>query len=190
MSEVRIWASQLAANDFPPVCAMTGRPAETWRKFSFRTPPPWVYALLVFVVVGLIGIDVFAIVEAAVSEKASGHLPLTKSSRNRLRIVIWTVVGLLPATFILLILGAVFGAGTDASTSVLGGILSWLGVLAFLLFVIGAVTRSFWGPRAKVYPPQPGYMDKLVELRNVHPSFVAAVQQQHAARVAQAQPQA
>lgn|GEM_PF-2904422 len=32
-SGVAIWASQLAANDFPPVCAMTGRPAETWREF-------------------------------------------------------------------------------------------------------------------------------------------------------------
>ena len=47
---VQIWASQLAANDFPPVCAMTGRPAETWRKFRFATPPDWAYALLALVV--------------------------------------------------------------------------------------------------------------------------------------------
>jgi hypothetical protein len=49
---VQIWASQLGANDFPPVCAMTGRPAELWRKFNFSTPPRWAYALLVLIVVG------------------------------------------------------------------------------------------------------------------------------------------
>ena len=49
---IQIWASQLAANDFPPVCAMTGRPAETWRKFRFATPPDWAYALLALVVLG------------------------------------------------------------------------------------------------------------------------------------------
>jgi hypothetical protein len=32
---VLIWASQLRANDFPPVCAMSGRPAQTWRQFYF-----------------------------------------------------------------------------------------------------------------------------------------------------------
>jgi hypothetical protein len=39
-------------------------------------------------------------------------------------------------------------------------------------------------PRAKVIV-QPGYYDKLVEIRNVHPAFVAAVIQAHQARAAQ-----
>src|SRR4051794_32096378 len=86
---VQIWASQLTANDFPPVCAVTGRPAQVWRKFKFQTPPAWAWALLVLVVLGGLGIVVFAIVVYAVSEKASGHLPLTFGARNRLRIVIW-----------------------------------------------------------------------------------------------------
>ena len=92
---VQVWASQLAANDFPPVCAVTGAPVETWRKFRFSTPPPWAYAFL-----GLIA----------------------------------------------------------------------LGPLVSI--------------RAKV-TMQPGYYDKLVELRNVHPAFVAAVNQMHQARMAQ-----
>ena len=183
---VQIWASQLSANDFPPVCAMTGRPAEVWRKFNFRTPPGWVYSLLLLILLGLIGLIIFGIVEYAVSEKASGHLPLSRAAQNRLRLVIWTIVGLLPLSIILLIAGAALGSGTDSSTSGLGTSLILLGVLGFVAFIAGALTRSLWGPRARVYPPaQPGYADKLVELRNVHPAFVAAVQQQHSARAAQ-----
>src|SRR5437773_10863820 len=43
---VLIWSSQLRANDFPPVCAMTGAPAEAWHKFRFVTVPGWAYASL------------------------------------------------------------------------------------------------------------------------------------------------
>jgi hypothetical protein len=41
------------------------------------------------------------------------------------------------------------------------------------------------GPRGKVMEQQPGYYDKLVELRKVHPNFVAAVNQVHQARATQ-----
>jgi hypothetical protein len=185
LSRVQIWAGQLAVSDFPPVCAMTGRPAQVWRKFSFRTPPGWVYALLVLLVLGLVGLIIFALVEYAVSEKASGHLPLTKAARNRLVIVVSVIVALLPAGIILLIAGAAFGAGTDSTTSGIGALAIWVGVLAFIAFIVGALTRSLWGPRAKVFPAQLGFADKIVELRNVHPNFVAAVMQQHATRAAQ-----
>ena len=37
----------------------------------------------------------------------------------------------------------------------------------------------------KVMEPQPGYFDKLVELRNVHPNFVQALHQQQVTRLAQ-----
>lgn len=182
---IQIWASQLAANDFPPVCAMTGRPAEMWRKFTFRTPPTWVYSLLLLVFAGLIGIVIYAVVVNLVSETASGHLPLTRAARTRLLTVMWTIVALLPATFVLFIAGAALSAGTDAGTSAVGTVMILLGVLAFLAFLVGALTRGRWGPRGKVSSPQPGYLDKVLELSNVHPSFVQAVQQMHAARLAQ-----
>jgi hypothetical protein len=41
-------------------------------------------------------------------------------------------------------------------------------------------------PRAKVNPIQYGQHDRLVEIRNVRPAFVAAVQQHQHARFAQA----
>ncbi|TMC91495.1 MAG: hypothetical protein E6J12_05000, partial [Chloroflexi bacterium] len=102
---VQIWASQLAANDFPPVCAMTGRPAETWRKFRFATPPDWAYALLALVVLGGIGIIAYAIVIASISRRASGYLPLTKRSRFLLNLYIWGTAALFPIFLVLLIAG-------------------------------------------------------------------------------------
>src|SRR5260221_2481988 len=86
---VQIWASQLAANNFPPICAMTGPPAETWHKFRFSTPPPWAYALLVLVVFGGLGLIVGAIVMSAVAQKARGFLPLTRNSSRLVWLAVW-----------------------------------------------------------------------------------------------------
>ena len=183
---IQIWASQLAANDFPPVCAVTGRPAELWRKYNFRTPPAWVYALLLLIVIGLIGLILFGVVEYAVSEKASGHLPFTRAAQNRLRLIMAGIAILLPVSFILFFAGLIVGSNTDTTSTTVGPLLVIAGLIVFGAFLVGALTRGLWGPTAKVYPVQPGYYDKIVELRRVHPNFVAAIQQQHAARAAQA----
>jgi hypothetical protein len=182
---VQIWASQLGANDFPPVCAMTGRPAELWRKFKFSTPPTWVYALLILILAGGIGILLYVLVVNLVSQKAEGFLPLTRAGRNRLWLYIGVVVALLPISFIVFFVGLAFGSGTDATSSTISVVLVLAGLLLFILFIAGALMRSLFGPRAKVSEPIPGQTDRVVELRNVHPNFVAAVQQQHAARAAQ-----
>ena len=181
---VSIWASQLAANNFPPVCAMTGRPAETWRKFNFSTPPQWAYALLALIVFGGIGIIAYAIVINVVSQKASGYLPLTKSSRNRLNAYLWTVVALLPLSFVFVIGGLVIASGNDATTSAIGTVVALLGVLMFIGFVVGALLRRLFGPGATVREPAPGQYDKIVELKRVHPAFAAAVANQHASWMA------
>ena len=179
---VSIWASQLAANNFPPVCAMTGKPAETWRKFNFTTPPTWVYALLVLICLGGIGIVAFAIVNAMVSQRASGYLPLTRSSKRTVDLVIWVPVGLVIAWIVLWIAGlAALSATPVDSQSAVPGILFGLGGLAFIAGVVGRlVITKLVAPTAKVMEPQPGYTDKIVELRNVNPIFAAAVSQQHA----------
>jgi hypothetical protein len=183
---VRIWAAQLAANDFPPVCAMTGQPAQAWRKFRFATAPAWAYAFLVLLVTGIGLLPVF-IIMAAVSRRASGHLPLTLASRGKLRLVQWTVVGLLPLTILLFVGAAIVGSSTNDQTgSTITFILILLAGLAFVAFVVGAlVVRHLVGPRASVIGPPPGYHDNVVELRQVHPAFVAAVNYMHQQRAAQ-----
>jgi hypothetical protein len=172
---ITIWAAQLAANDFPPVCAMTGRPAETWRRFRFGNPPDWL-------VIGLMGI----VGAGMISRRISGYLPLTKSARDQLASVEATFA-LLPLALLLEIASYWLGRSfpTDADLSSLAHTLMVLGLVAIPLFVGGVILRYFFGPAAKVMGPPPGYSDNLVELRKVHPSFVAAVNQQHAARLAQ-----
>jgi hypothetical protein len=184
---VTIWASQLEANDFPPVCAMTGGPAEVWRKFRFSTPPTWVYFFLILVCIGGLGLLFYALIVTLISQKATGHLPLTMRARNRLRVYIGVVVALLPLSFVLFFTGLAFGSSSDSTSSTIAIVLTTAGVLLFVAFLAGALLRSLFGPRGRVMEPQPGYVDKLVELRNVHPAFVMAVQQMHASRMAQIQ---
>ena len=135
MGKVRVWASQLWANDFPPVCAMTGRPAETWKKFKFATPPDWTYALL----------------------------------------IAWPICWLV----------ALITAG-DPNASGTTGAWVWLGIFFLLAGMIGRlVVTRFVSPRAKVMELAPGHFDRIVELRNVHPLFVAAVLQRQQAQASQ-----
>lgn len=61
-------------------------------------------------------------------------------------------------------------------------ILSLLFLLAGMVGLL--VIRPLVGPRAKVMEQQPGQYDRLVELRRIHPAFVAAVNQMHQARAA------
>jgi hypothetical protein len=183
---VLVWASQLRANDFPPVCARTGQPAETWRKFRFATAPTWAYALLVLICTGIGLIPIF-IIMAAVSRRASGHLPLTKSSSRTIGLTTWIPVGLLGGTVVLWILAAIVaGSSSDQTT---GAIAAGLVILSLVTLVAGGVgvymIRPLVRPRGKVMEQRPGQFDKLVELHNVHPAFVAAVNQIHEARAAQ-----
>jgi hypothetical protein len=68
----------------------------------------------------------------------------------------------------------------------------WFGALALLIFIAGIVgglvVRRLVGPQGNVMEAPPGYTDRLVELRNVHPTFAAAVQQMHQSRAAPVPP--
>jgi hypothetical protein len=183
---VLIWSGQLAANDFPPVCAMTGAPAEVWRKFRFATVPGWAYAFFALLCTGIGLIPVF-IIMAVVSRRASGYLPLTRASQRRLRLVTWLSFGLLPLMIVFWIVGAVVSANLHDNTwSTIAGVLFFLGLFSFLGFIVcSLVLRPLVSPGANVMAQRPGELDRLVELRRVHPAFVAAINQLHQARVAQ-----
>lgn len=183
---VRIWASQLAANDFPPLCAMTGRPAETWRRFRFATPPTWAYVLLVLACVGGIGLIGYAIVMAAIAQRASGYLPLTLASRRTVNLAFWGPLALLGLAFAMWAAAAIIGLPTnDPTLNTIGAVLFWVGLLVLVVGIIGRlVITPLVGPGAKVREQQPGQYDKIVELRNVNRAFVAAVNQAQQARAA------
>ncbi len=153
---------------------MTGAPAEVWRKFRFRTVPGWAYAFLALLVTGIGLLPIF-IIMAVVSRRASGHLPLTRASRQKLRLVEWSIISLLPLMIVLFIGAAIVGSGSNSETA---------STITFILIVLA--TLSFLGgPRGNVMEQRPGYHDKLVELRNVHPAFVVEVNYKHQQRAAQ-----
>jgi hypothetical protein len=187
LGRVQVWASQLWANDFPPVCAMTGRPAETWKKFSFATPPDWAYALLFLICLGGIGFVGFVVTIALVSQRASGYLPLTRSSARTATLAFWIPVGILiacPACWLIaLIVGA--AGNNDPTANGVAAAFVILGLVCLLAGLVGrlVITRLIT-PQAKVRTPAPGQTDRIVELRNVHPAFVTAVQQHQQARAA------
>lgn len=185
-NQVRVWAAQLEHNDFPPVCAMTGRPAETWRKFNFSTPPAWTYALLLLVCLGGIGIIVFAVVVYAVSEKASGHLPLTRQSNLTVALTQWIPAALLIAWPVTWVLGFVFASSPDSNGEF--AVFFFLGLFLMVAGLVGRlVVKPMISPRGKVQALQPGYYDRLVEISNVSPAFTAAVHRQQQQRAPQPQ---
>lgn len=187
---VEIWSAQLAANNFPPVCAMTGRPAETWKKFNFATPPQWAYALLILVCVGGIGFIAYAIVMAAIAQRASGFLPLTRGSRRAIDLAFWLPLGLIGLPLVMWIAAAIIGLSTgDPTLDTIAVVLFWFGLLLMIAGLVGRlVITPLVGPRAKVREQLPGQYDKLVELRNVNPAFVAAVREMHAGWASQHPP--
>jgi hypothetical protein len=162
---------------------MTGRPAETWKKFKFATPPDWTYALLVLVCLGGLGFIVFTIVVAAVSQRASGYLPLTRSSSRTVTLAFWVPLVLLIAWPICWVLAWIIGSSSsDSTASAATGVFVWLGILFLAAGIIGRlVVTPLISPRAKVRELAPGQNDRIVELRNVHPLFVAAVLQRQQA---------
>jgi hypothetical protein len=166
---------------------MSGRPAETWRRFKFATPPSWAYALLILVCLGGMGIIAFAVVIGLTAQRASGYLPLTRDSSRLVTLATWVPVGLLGVAVLLWI--AAFPVSASDSIGDAAGWLFWIGVLVFLSGLAGRlIVTPLLCPRAKVMEMAPGQNDRIVELRNVHPAFVAAVQQLQRDRAAQFAP--
>lgn len=170
---------------------MTGRPAETWRKFQFTTAPGWAYLFLLLICIG-IGLLLIFIVMFAVSRRASGYLPLTHASSRYVGRA--STAGL--ALFLLVV--ALWAAGIAVSV-VAGGDSSAASTASGILFALGLLTlliaTTYWllvkprfGPQGTVMAKRPGEWDNLVEIRHVHPAFVAAVQQHQQMRAAQALP--
>jgi hypothetical protein len=183
---VQVWASRLLANDFPPVCAMSGRPAETWRRFSFVTPPMWAYWLLLLICAGGLGFIAYAIAIAAVAERASGYLPLTRSSSRTVTLAFWVPTGLLIAWVAAWVLTVVLAlTTTDPNVTTVAWISFGLGFLFLAAGLVGRLLIApFIRPRGKVMPMAPGSNDRIVELRNVHPDFVSAVNEVQRAQAA------
>jgi hypothetical protein len=88
---------------------------------------------------------------------------------------------------VLWVLAAAIGLPSSDSTALtIAAIMFWVGLLLLIAGLVGRLlVMRLICPRAKVMEPQPGQLDKLIELQNVNPAFVAAVYQMQTARTAQ-----
>jgi uncharacterized membrane protein len=179
---VLVWARQLERRDLPPICAMSGQPAEVWGRFRFVTAPAWAGALhmLPLILTG-VGLVLIVLITAAVSRRAGGWLPLTRSSRRKLRTVFWTFTGLLAGG----IAAAFWGLGAivlapdmQGRQAAIGLLLLVVGLIAFIIGALGfAAVRPRIGPQGVVTAQWVRGLGNVVELRDVHPVFVLAVHQ-------------
>ena len=141
---------------------MSGAPAETWRKFRFATAPRWTYALLALICLGLLGLVVGIVVSAAVSRRASGYLPLTRSSSRAVALASWIPAGLVIGAFVVWFSAAVLGIASSSSSS----------------HVSMALVYTTWVADAKVTSgPELGYKPALTEITGKHITSVSAVKE-------------
>lgn len=152
---------------------MTGAPAETWRKFTFSKTPGWAF---------LVG---GALLSAALTERISGYLPMTRASAEKIRMARFAFGGLLIAGLALWI-GWLFLAANSSSAALWA--LFVIGLGAMVAGLIGlSVSRKVLAPSGKLLEQQPGYYNlRMIEIANVHPAFAAAVQQQQQMRAQEA----
>ena len=154
---------------------MTGAPAETWRKFRLRRAPWWA-----FWVGGIL-------LSAALSDRASGYLPLTRASAKTLWVVRWIFGSLVPIAIVLWVIG-VFDNSPNLLNRAIFEFLFLLGFSALFGGFVGMLLGRRAVPQLKLLERHPGHYESMVELANVHPAFVAAVQQLQLARATQYAP--
>jgi len=167
---------------------MTGLPAETRRRFRFFRAPEWSTIFLLLMCVG-VGFLLSGILIFLVARKVTGFLPLTSESSRRLSLVRMISLALMGVALALLSGAAVLSAAREPLAQLAALLLLSLGLIAFLFGFTGLqiglqVLKPLFGPTAVVLPRQPRNSETWLELRNVHPAFVAAVQQRNAHRVA------
>lgn len=127
---------------------MTGAPAQTWRKFRFSTAPAWAAVFLLLLCTG-VGLLIVFIAIYLVSRRASGYLPLTRTSSRRVALAAWIPAGLISGALVLVTV-AFFVGGVSSGTS-------------------GHITRTLvytnWVQDAKsTSGPHPGYAPALTGL--------------------------
>ena len=143
--------------DLPPICVVTGRPADGTVRARFDSLPSWTWILLLF------GVFPFLIASLFATERVVGEVPVVREaverfhSRRR-----WGAVTLVAG-----VAGLMYAAWAPA------GWMLWPSVPLTMVGVAACVRASF--SLADGRPLRDG---THVQLSRVHPDFVAAVEEQ------------
>jgi len=166
---------------------MTGRPAETWRTFRFRSPAPWSPAFILLFAVG-IGFLISGALIYITSPHASGRMPVTREAAARLSRLIWISVMLMAGAVVAAFVGVLTLSSTNLAIQLSGPLLLFM--IAPFAFIAGSlgvqmglgVAFNPIGPRGKVFRRKVKDHDRIVELYHLHPAFVSATSSMYAAR--------
>jgi hypothetical protein len=161
MAAVDITRSALREADLPPVCVVTGRPADGTVPFTAGWLPGWTFVLLLFGVVPFLVAAHFARV------RVEGEVPVTSEALARRHRHHRRAAVLVPAGIAAALLAGFAQSGWLAWAAIgmlLGAVGSW--VLASQAFIEGR--------------PLPDGVH--VRLRHVHPAFAEALAVQAASR--------
>jgi hypothetical protein len=96
-----------------------------------------------------------------------------------MRMATWIPLLAIPLSLLLVVTADSLSSSVKGAAGLLGLLLLLAGLLGFL------IARPLVGPKGNVMPRQAGMDYQLIELRNVHPAFVMAVQQMQQARAPQ-----
>lgn len=162
MATVTMWARDFQNSNVPPVCAITGKPAECWQKFGFRSAPRGTE--IPEAGLELVAGPVAMLFAELVLLRAKGYLPLTRGMRRVVR-----VVRFIPAP--VLVVGLVFTFSWDMFHS---GTVSAIGFAVFVLAMpAGLLAKRRIEPQGSLVRIN-GIL--ILKLTNVHPNFVVAEQ--------------
>ena len=162
--DVRLARYDVRTGWLPPVCPRHGTPTTDRRKqkFSSKTPP-WLHALalVLFLTLSLIGLLIVAIVGNSVTKTERAAMPTCEQCRaDRTPVRLLRVISGL-AGFALLV-------GAAVASSV---VLVLTGSLVLLIWVasLTSTAEGLYAIRGRVVD------DHWLDLRDVHPNFVAAI---------------
>jgi YVTN family beta-propeller protein len=150
---VPIWARELRAGALPPICVKSGRPSDSRLTFQFVTygRPAWF----------LLG----PMLARVTGRKAQGPLPVTR--RWRIIFITFRAAAIGFAALAFLAYWSPVGVPSTWLPWTLGG-----GLGAFGLYVVAHTLYAGLRPKGFVHATETGEL--WVELRDVHPNFVAA----------------
>lgn len=187
--KLRVWASQLEASDFPPVCVFSGEAAETWWKLRARRPYLWALPFLILLILCGIGLVVSPPLGYLLSDRVTGHVPVKAKYLRRLRLLVGLSIAIIAIGVVIGVAGVLAAAGHNYSVAVFAPLLLTVGLLAVLMGITGVEIglQLSWNPlapRARVLKRRPEDPDRIVELFHLHPAFVFAASQMYAQRSA------
>ena len=186
--KLQVWASQLAADDFPQVCVYSGEPADSWWWFRPFTTYRWARPILLLLLLFVVGFVLTAPLGYVLATRAGGHLPMKAIYARRLWLVPRVSAAILGVGVLMLIVG--LQAPIDNLLLGLAGVLLvFTSIFVILVGLIGVqiglqVAWNPLAPRGRILKRKPGDPDALIEISNGHPVFVAAAQAMYAARIA------